>query len=172
MNEDAYDQEEYVPRAAVGIKDRLRSFFGIGGVPVADEPEVVYEEPEPVRERIVSRSPLATTEVAPAMTPRNTTTFRVSPVREASIAILPASSFAHAQKAADRLKQGEAQIVNLEGTSPEIAARLIDFLNGVTYALGGAVERVSEGAYLFTPESVQINADKPEEQPKSPFDRV
>ena len=105
------------------------------------------------------------------MTTRNTT-YRLSTVRDGSITIMPAGSFADVQKAADRLKQGEPQILNLEKTPPEVAERLIDFLNGVTYALDGYVEKIAEGAYLFTPANVMIHADKPGETPKPFFDRL
>jgi len=173
MYNDANERVEDVEVGGpVGLKDRLRNFFGIGA-PLQDDPEpAAPEEPEPVRESPAPYRPLHTTEVAPPMTPRNTTTFRVATVRESSIAITPANSFAHAQKVADRLKEGEPQIVNLDGASSEVAVRLIDFLNGITYALNGAVERISERAYLFTPAGMQINADKPEEPAKSPFDRI
>jgi cell division inhibitor SepF len=105
-------------------------------------------------------------------TPRRDT-FRLAHAREGSITVMPVSSFADIQKAADRLKSGEPQIVNLEKTPPEVAERLIDFLNGVTYALDGFVEKVAEGAYLFTPSHIAIQTDGPEPPaPKPFFDRV
>ena len=40
--------------------------------------------------------------------------------------------------------------------------RIIDFLNGATYALDGSVEKIGEMVYLFTPSSVIIDIeDKP-----------
>jgi cell division inhibitor SepF len=61
----------------------------------------------------------------------------------------------------------------LEKTPPDVAERLIDFLNGVTYAMDGYVERISEGAYLFTPAHIAIHAEGPEQpQPKPFFDRL
>ena len=101
--------------------------------------------------------------------------FRTAPAggREQSISVMPIASFGDVQKAADRLKSGEPQIVNLEKTPPEVAERLIDFLNGVTYALDGYVEKISEGAYLFTPSHIAIHADGPEQAPPKPyFDRL
>ncbi len=90
---------------------------------------------------------------------------------EGSITVMPVTSFADIQKCADRLKSGEPQIVNLEHTPPEVAERLIDFLNGVTYALDGYVEKVADGAYLFTPAHILIQTDGPEATPKPFFDR-
>jgi len=82
---------------------------------------------------------------------------------------MPVTSFGDVQKAADRLKSGEPQIINLEKTPSDVAERLIDFLNGVTYALDGYVEKVAEGAYLFTPAHIAIHAEGPEPPQQKPF---
>lgn len=87
------------------------------------------------------------------------TTIRLATVRDSAITIMPAATFEDVQRAADRLKRGEAQIINLESTPADMAERLIDFLNGVTYALDGCVEKVAEGAYLFTPATIAIRSD-------------
>ncbi len=89
---------------------------------------------------------------------------RVTTVSQTSITVMPASTFGDAQKAADRLKNGEPQIVNFEKTSHESSERLLDFLNGITYALDGYVEKVGDRVYLFTPSNVAIRADTPETQ--------
>jgi cell division inhibitor SepF len=72
---------------------------------------------------------------------------------------LTVSSFENAQQAADGLKEGHQQIVNLERAAPEICTRIIDFLNGVTYALDGFVEKVGEKVYLFTPSNYVIEVE-------------
>ena len=62
---------------------------------------------------------------------------------------LNAQVFEDAKLAADGLKAGEHQIVNLERATPQMGERIIDFLNGVCYALDGSVERVGEkGLYV------------------------
>ena len=99
-------------------------------------------------------------------------TFRIASARESSITVIPVANFADIQRAADRLKSGEAQVINLEKAPPEVSERLIDFLNGVTYALDGYVEKVAEGAYLFTPAHISIHAEGAEPpQPRPFFDR-
>jgi len=126
----------------------------------ADEDEEAYDD----------GSVVSAPERAP-MTPRRDT-FRVAAIK-GSITVTQISNFGDTQKVADRLKGGEPQIVNLEETPPEVAERLIDFLNGVTYALDGYVEKVAEGAYLFTPAHIAIHAEGPEPpQPKPFFDRL
>ena len=125
----------------------------------------------PEEEEAYDDSPVASaTERAP-VTPRRDT-FRIAAIK-GSITVTQVSNFGDTQKVADRLKGGEPQVVNLEETPPEVAERLIDFLNGVTYALDGYVEKVAEGAYLFTPAHIAIHAEGPEPpQPKPFFDRL
>ncbi len=105
-----------------------------------------------------------------------TNTFHIASARESSISVMPVANFADVQKAADRLKAGEPQIINLEKTDANSAERLIDFLNGVTYALDGSVEKIAEGAYLFTPSHISINAEGGPEvaasRSKTFFDRI
>ncbi|MDO8682744.1 MAG: cell division protein SepF [Armatimonadota bacterium] len=89
---------------------------------------------------------------------RRPITLRLSHSRTNTVSVWQSiQSLDNAQQAADGLKEGRSQIVNLEKASPEICARVIDFLNGVTYALDGYVEKVGDKVYLFTPANVVID---------------
>ncbi len=66
-----------------------------------------------------------------------------------------------ARIAADGLKNGEQQIINLEHTTQPMGERIIDFLTGVCYALDGSVEQVGERVFAFFPATVQVDIDNP-----------
>ena len=59
--------------------------------------------------------------------------------------------FDQAQEVADRFKEGQSVIMNLEGADREVARRLIDFASGLCYALDGSMEKVAYGVYLLNP---------------------
>jgi cell division inhibitor SepF len=40
-----------------------------------------------------------------------------------------------------------------------MAERIIDFLNGVTYALDGTVEKIGDKVYLFAPANIEVELD-------------
>ncbi len=61
--------------------------------------------------------------------------------------------FDQAQEVADKFKDGQPVIMNLEGSEREIARRLIDFASGLCYGLGGSMEKVGNGVYLLKPVS-------------------
>ena len=58
---------------------------------------------------------------------------------------------------ADLLLSKKTVLLNLEDTNRETARRLIDFLSGVAYALGGDVQKVAENTYAVTPSNVAVS---------------
>ena len=63
--------------------------------------------------------------------------------------------FDQAQEVADKFKEGQPVIMNLEATEREIARRLIDFASGICYALDGSMEKVATGVYLLKPAPIR-----------------
>ena len=53
------------------------------------------------------------------------------------------TSFNDAQEVGDRFKRRDPVVINLQGLDRDLARRLLDFASGVTYALGGHVERIA-----------------------------
>ena len=68
--------------------------------------------------------------------------------------------FDQAQEVADKFKDGQPVIMNLEGTEREVARRLIDFASGLTYALDGGMQRVADKVFLLTPQHVEVSAEE------------
>ncbi len=70
------------------------------------------------------------------------------------------TSFNQAQEIADRYKDGQPVIMNLEGLDRDISRRLIDFASGLCYGLGGAMEKVGSGVYLLTPLNASVSMEE------------
>ena len=69
-------------------------------------------------------------------------------------------SFNDAQQIADKFKEGTPVILNLQGSDPDLSKRLIDFGSGLTYALGGGMQRVADKVFLLTPRNVEVSAEE------------
>ncbi|MET0326247.1 MAG: cell division protein SepF, partial [Ilumatobacteraceae bacterium] len=65
--------------------------------------------------------------------------------------------FDQAQELADKFKDGQAVILNLEAAERDVARRLIDFASGVCYSLDGSMEKVATGVYLLKPSSQRVH---------------
>lgn len=75
------------------------------------------------------------------------------------IVVLQPRTFDDARAAADYLKMRRPVVINLHGTPPDLARRIVDFTCGITYAMDGHLLRVGDEIFLFTPAHVAITAD-------------
>ena len=65
-----------------------------------------------------------------------------------------------ATQIADHLLNKCTVVLNLENTNKEASRRLIDFLTGVAYSIGGSLKQVSTNTYLVAPSSVDVADSK------------
>ena len=61
---------------------------------------------------------------------------------------------------ADQLLDRKTILLNLEDTNKETARRLIDFLHGVSYAIGGNLKKVANCTYVITPSNVDVSGEQ------------
>ncbi len=61
---------------------------------------------------------------------------------------------------ADYLVDRKTILLNLEDTNKDTARRLIDFLNGVAYAINGDLRKVATNTYVVTPSNVELSGEK------------
>jgi cell division inhibitor SepF len=68
-------------------------------------------------------------------------------------------SFDEISGLAENLKSFRPLIVNLQDLPVDEARRVVDFLSGATFALGGRVRRVSSGIFLFATSNIDLNVE-------------
>ena len=68
--------------------------------------------------------------------------------------------FEDASAIADHLNEKRTVVLNLEAANRDVARRLIDFLTGVAYSIGGSLKQVSTNTYLVAPSSVDVADSK------------
>ena len=68
------------------------------------------------------------------------------------------------------LLDGCTVVLNLEATNKETARRIVDFLNGVAFAIEGEVKSVTNSTCIITPKNVSVSGElltEKQEQPKA-----
>jgi len=65
-------------------------------------------------------------------------------------------AYAEAQEIADHLKSRRAVVVNLQRIEHDQAKRIVDFLSGTVYAIGGDIQQVGSKIFLCTPDNVDV----------------
>jgi cell division inhibitor SepF len=116
------------------------------------------DEPAPRRGRIRAVDDTAEEPVAPRRGRRRSAGGNGGGV--ASMHVVTPRSFNDAQQVADEFKRSKPVIINLQSTDRELSKRLIDFSSGMTYALGGGMQRIAQGIFLLTPENVEVSAEE------------
>ena len=71
----------------------------------------------------------------------------------ASPNIITPKVFSQVEEIANEMLNGRSVIVDLTDTELTEAKRICDFLNGVTFAINGKVEKVAKLVYLFSPKN-------------------
>ena len=70
--------------------------------------------------------------------------------------LLEPRAYSESQQIADYLKQRSAVVVNLKRVTPDQAKRIVDFLSGTIYAIGGELQKLGGGIFLCTPNNVKV----------------
>ncbi|MDQ6728710.1 MAG: cell division protein SepF [Actinomycetota bacterium] len=78
----------------------------------------------------------------------------------AKVHVVVPVGFNDAQEIGDKLKANQPVIFNLQGVDRDLSRRLIDFSSGLTYGLGGQMERVAEQVFLLTPSNVEVSPEE------------
>ena len=125
-----------------------RSGEGVSG----EEQVTVVTSPTgtlPMPDRSESASPASTGE-APSGS------VRTIPITSAKPHVVAPRTFNDAQQLADRFKADQPVIVNLQTANRDLARRIIDFVSGLCYALGGKMEKVADQVYLLATSHVNL----------------
>lgn len=124
----------------------------------AEETAAFEDIPEPIEEEYTESKPKASVfsrreaKAAPTYTP-------AGEKGKTRLILMNPTDFGEAAEIADNLKERRAVLMNVEKADSETARRLIDFLSGVVYALGGKIMRISAQAYVLTPTNIDLVGD-------------
>ena len=73
--------------------------------------------------------------------------------------LLEPRAYSESQQIADYLKERNAVVVNLKRVTPDQAKRIVDFLSGTLYAIGGDLQKLGGGIFLCTPNNVNVEGE-------------
>jgi cell division inhibitor SepF len=82
--------------------------------------------------------------------------------RDTSVILFSPKNFDEAGELVGYLQQESTCVMTLETVPAETARRLLDFLSGIAFALGGKITPVSAKTYFITPQNVDILGAQPQ----------
>lgn len=81
-------------------------------------------------------------------------------------------AYSESQQIADHLKRRNSVVVNLKRVTADQARRIIDFLSGTLYAIGGDLQKLGNGIYLCTPKNVTVDGRISDEEDKKSKSKI
>ncbi len=87
---------------------------------------------------------------------------------ENKMILLEPRAYSESQQIADYLKDRSAVVVNLKRVTPDQAKRIVDFLSGTLYAIGGDLQKLGGGIFLCTPNNINVEGKISDENDAKP----
>lgn len=127
----------------MSIKTKFRTFFAL------DDEEEYIEEQTPVEEeyevpRRVTRS-----------SKQNVVSLQ-SIQQSSKVILFEPRIYDEVQEIADHLKNRKTVVINLQRVTSDQGMRIVDFLSGTVYAIGGDINKLGANTFICTPENVDI----------------
>ena len=152
----------------MGLKSKIKNWFFLDES-YEEEYDESYEtsrEPEPERHRVQAQ-----THVQNQNFPQKQNVVSLQSVKSSSKLILVEPRvFAESQDIADHIKNRRAVVVNLQRIDNREARRIIDFLSGTVYALGGEIQKIGTHIILCAPDNVEVTGSISEMLNNQDFD--
>jgi len=68
-------------------------------------------------------------------------------------------SYGDTETIVDNVRANKPVVINVEQLDVEVSQRVLDYVTGAAYALGGTIRRVSRGIFLVVPNNVDISGN-------------
>lgn len=75
-------------------------------------------------------------------------------------------AFSEAQQIADYLKGQNQVVVNFKRVTSDVSKRIMDFLNGIIYAIEGSMQKLGSGIVICAPKGFEIEGTITEDERK------
>lgn len=132
----------------MSIKSKFKTFFFLDDEYDYKEEENIEEEREPVKQ-VQKQQPVQKQNIVSLQ----------SVQKSSKVVLVEPRVYAEAQDIADQLKNRRAVVVNLQRIEKDQAKRIVDFLSGTVYAIGGDIQKIGTDIFLCTPDNVEVSGN-------------
>ncbi|UOR12913.1 cell division protein SepF [Halobacillus amylolyticus] len=133
----------------MGMKNKLKSFFTL-----EDEYEYIEEDRMDSEEEEEEIAPMQRNKQRHEG--QNVVSLK-SAKSSSKMVLSEPKNYNEAQEIADQLVNRKAVVINLQRVDHGQAKRIVDFLSGTVYAIGGDIQKLGSQTFLCTPDNVEIS---------------
>ena len=116
-----------------------------------------YEEYDNYEDEDYEKEVVEDEEVEPVITnKKNSKVVNIHTSSATKVTITKPVDYEEATEICEALKNRRIVLVNTTVLELKIAQRLLDFISGSCYALGGELQQIEKGVYLLSPSNVEV----------------
>ena len=116
-----------------------------------------YEEYEDYEDEEYENEMRDDEEIEPVITnKKNSKVVNIHTSSTAKVTITKPVDYEEATEICEALKNRRIVLVNTTVLELKIAQRLLDFISGSCYALGGELQQIEKGVYILSPSNVEV----------------
>ncbi|AYA75343.1 MULTISPECIES: cell division protein SepF [unclassified Robertmurraya] len=134
----------------MSLKSKFKTFFFL-------DDEYEYEEEE--YEAPAAKPQRQPQQQQQSVSPKQNVVSLQSVQKSSKVVLIEPRVYAEAQEIADQLKNRRAVVVNLHRIERDQAKRIVDFLSGTVYAIGGDIQKIGAEIFLCTPDNVEVSGN-------------
>ncbi len=139
----------------MGMLDKLRDFLMIPNDDQYDSDDSDYENEEQEEREAKSKVMYEEQEKSKVVN-FNSVSDRQD---KFSVVLVKPKAYREGDSIADHLNAKKIVILNLEEANQTDSIRLVDFLSGAAYAIGGKIEKINSDIYIIAPYNVEFSGD-------------
>ncbi|HET7656844.1 MAG TPA: cell division protein SepF [Bacillales bacterium] len=133
----------------MGLISKFKQYFDLEEDSYARQEEVhAYEKPALRKKKVVSLQSVQHTQNARSDQQAQ---------KQSKVMLKELRSYDEVQGIADELRSHRAVVINLQLISRYQAIRIIDFLSGSVYALGGDIQKLGPHTFICTPDNIDVS---------------
>ncbi|MFE8698996.1 cell division protein SepF [Cytobacillus sp. FJAT-54145] len=137
----------------MSLKSKIKTFFFL-------DDEYDYEEGEMAESEVQQPvKPQKQQQTQQAVQKQNVVSLQSVQQKASKVVLIEPRVYAEAQDIADQLKNRRSVIVNLQRIERDQAKRIVDFLSGTVYAIGGDIQKIGSDIFLCTPDNVEVSGN-------------
>lgn len=142
----------------MSIKSKFKTFFFLDDEEYEEDDQMRYQEGVEEQPRNHKQPIQHTPHIQPKNNNQNVVSLQ-SIQKSSKVYLSEPRVYADSQDVADQLKNRRAVVVNLQRIEKDQGLRIIDFLSGTVYAIGGDIQKIGTDIFLCTPDNVEVSGN-------------
>ena len=135
----------------MSVMNKFMNFFGL-----QEEEEIIEREQVNNTRNEEQEQEVETPNLDKRRNQKGNNVVSIHSQKNVKVVLYEPRSYDEAQEIADHIRAHRTVVINLQRVRKDQALRIIDFLSGTVYALGGGISKIGGNIFLCTPDTVEI----------------